>query len=94
MKLKEGLTLTRISGMIVGGTSVTYNIEDRTATNSSGTNTMSSDQVANSASASVDTTSFSSTPYNVGADHYLYIDIASVSGAVTAITVTISFTVT
>jgi hypothetical protein len=77
--------------MIVGGTSVTYNIEERSATNSAGTNALATDQTANDVAASIDSTAFDNAGF--AADSYVYIDISAVVGVVTAFTCTISATV-
>lgn len=90
IRLKEGLTATRVDAYVIGGTSCTFNIEERTAPNSAGTNILTSDLAADADGAS--STTFSNS--GLAADNWLYIDISAASGTVSQIAITLSCTVT
>lgn len=79
-------TVLRIDAFVIGGTSATFNIEERTAIGSSGTNLLSSDQVATTSGAYA--TSFSNS--SLGAGNWLWIDVSAVSGTPTELVVVLT----
>jgi hypothetical protein len=70
-------TAIRLSSYVTSATSATFNIEERTSPDSSGTNLLGSDQVATTTGAS--TTSFSNS--SLAADSFLWLDISAISGS-------------
>lgn len=84
-------TITEVKTNIVGGTSVTFNIEHGTNPTSGTANLWSSDEVANTLTAA----ELQSTSYNdasVADEEVISIDISAVSGSVTQFMVTVYFT--
>lgn len=75
-RLKSAKTCVRLDSHVAAATSVTFNIEERTAAGTAGTNVVTSDQVASTTGAS--TGSFSNA--DLAADNWLYVDISAVSG--------------
>jgi hypothetical protein len=88
-RLKAAQTATRIDSYVTAATSVTFNIEERSTIGSAGTNLLASDQVADVTGET--TTSFADSA--LAADNWLWLDIASVSGAPLIVVVTLSTTV-
>lgn len=87
-RLAAGLTLSRVDGATDVGTA-DFNIEERTAPTTSGTNCMTSDLQATTSNASQ--SSFSDSTW--AADNYLALDISAVASSPTQLTVTVKGTV-
>lgn len=77
-------TVIEVKGNVQGGTSVTFNIEERGTLGSSGTNILSSDMVADTNGETV-SSGFNNSSLSIS--NYLAIDISAVSGVVTDLTV-------
>ena len=88
-RLKAAQTATRIDSYVTAATSATFNIEERSTIGSAGSNLLASDQVADVTGET--TTSFADSA--LGADNWLWLDIASVSGTPLILVVTLSTTV-
>lgn len=88
-RLKETQTITRLDSFTVDGTSVSFNIEERTTIASAGTNILNTDQVADSNGETIAVFDNGS----LAADNWLWLDISNVSGSVTYLTVSLSCTV-
>lgn len=84
-------TITKIKAYAIGGTSVTFNIQERAETtpNSAGTNIMTSSLVADSDGA--ETTTFSNA--GIAAYAHLFFVASAMSGTVTSVQVTIEYTI-
>lgn len=82
--------MTRIDSYVAAATSVTFNIEERTSIGSTGTNLLSSDQVAVTTGAS-QTGSFNDS--SIASGSWLYLDISAVSGSPGQVVVTLTCTV-
>lgn len=89
-RLHEAHTVVRLDAYTVGGTSVTYNIEERSTIGAGGSNICSSDEVADSDGES-QTGSFNDS--SLASGNWLYLDISAVSGSVTQFVVTLTCTV-
>jgi len=85
-QLKEAHTAIRLSSYVTNGTSVTFNIEERSTIGGTGTDLLSSDQVATVSGAS--TTSFANS--SLAADSWLWLDISAVSGTPGNVVITLS----
>ena len=84
------ITVTKVSGAAFGGTSLTFNLEQRTNVNTAGgTDIMTADLAADADGAS--TTSFNDA--TVPADRHIVLVASAINGTVTAVTVTISYTI-
>lgn len=84
--IEEAWTAAKIEAYIFGGTSCTFNIEERTSPGTTGTNMMTSDMVATT----VKTTDSSLANGGLAAGNTLALDISAVSGAVSYISITVS----
>ena len=84
--IEEAWTAAKIEAYIFGGTNVVFNIEERTTPGTAGTNMMTSDMTALT---TLVTDAALANP-GLAAGNTLALDIASVSGAVTYIAITIS----
>lgn len=84
--IEESWTAAKIEAYVFGGTSVTFNIEERTSPGSAGTNMMTSDMDATTSK----TTDSSLANGGLAAGNTLALDISAVSGAVNFIAITIS----
>jgi hypothetical protein len=87
-RLYEGWNIVRVDSAVKAATSVTFNLEERTAVGSAGTDVTSSDMVADTDGTA--TTSFSNAA--IAADNWLYADISAVSGTPGTLTITIAYT--
>lgn len=90
IRIPWNCTVTRIDANVQGGTSCTFNIEERGTLGSAGTNILSSDMVADANGESV-TSSFNNS--SLAAGNYLTIDISAVSGAVDFVSITLTITI-
>lgn len=79
-------TATRIDAYVFGGTSCTFNIEERASVGSAGTNMMTSDMVATTSL----TSDTSLANGGLAAGNSLALDISAVSGAVSYVAIVIS----
>jgi hypothetical protein len=84
-------TITEVKTNIVGGTSVTFNIEHGTDPTSVTANLWSSDEVANTLNAA-ETQSTSYNDATIADEEVISIDISAVSGSVTQFLCTVYFT--
>ena len=89
--MKEAHTATRIDSFTVGGTSVAFNIEERSTIASVGSNLLATDQVADVNGET--TTDFAGGDSALAADNWLWVDISNVIEAVSMVTITLSCTV-
>lgn len=87
-RLKSAKTCVRLDSHVSAATSATFNVEERTAPGTAGTNIVASDQVATTSGAN--TTSFSNA--DLAADSWLYVDISSVSGTPGQLSITLTVT--
>lgn len=85
-KLKEAETVVRLTSWTIGGTSATFNIEERSAVGSAGSNILTSDKAANTTEDNV-TSSFNDS--SLAADNHLVVDISAVSGTVSYLCITL-----
>ena len=83
-------TVIRVSANVIGGTSCTFNIEERSTLGSAGTNILSSDMVAD-ANGEIVTSGFNNS--SLAASNYLTVDISAVSGAVECVSITLVVTI-
>lgn len=86
-RLKEAHTVTRVDSSVNKG-SVTFNINERTNLTQSGSNILTTSQIA--LASGVNSTSFSDS--SLGADNWLALNISSISSAPDQLVVTISAT--
>ena len=86
-KLPNAVTAVEISSYTVGGTSVAFNIEERSACNSAGTDMLASDQTADADGTSA--TSFSNG--GLAANCFPFLAVTTVTGAVTTLAVTMAY---
>jgi hypothetical protein len=84
--IEEAWTAAKVEAYVFGGTSCTFNIEERTSPGSAGTNMMTSDMVATTSKI----TDSSLANGGLAAGNTLALDISAVSGAVTYIAISIS----
>lgn len=87
-RLKSAKTCVRLDSHVSAATSATFNVEERTAPGTAGTNIVASDQVATTSGAN--TTSFSNA--DLAADSWLYVDISAVSGTPGQLSITLTVT--
>jgi hypothetical protein len=85
------VTVTKVVGTILGGTSYTFNIEERSATtlNSAGTDVMTSDLAADQDGEN--TTTFSNP--GIASDSFLVLAASAISGTVGQIVIRIDYTI-
>lgn len=88
-RLWNSLTALRIDAYVVGGTSITFNIEKRSVIGTAGTDLLASDAVAPVAGVSTMTFADASLPQ----DNWLWLDISALSGVPTKFVVTLTTTV-
>ena len=90
VRLYQNLTVLRIDSHINGGTQVDFNVEHRSAVNTTGTALTTTTIPA--LPGGTETTSFGLS--NLSADNWLYLDITNVTGTVNRLTITITCAVT
>lgn len=90
IRIAWACTVTRVDANVVGGTSCTFNIEERGTLGSAGTDVLSSDMVADANGESV-TSAFGNSSLAEG-NHLAY-DVSAVSGAVTEVSITLTGTI-
>lgn len=85
------VTITKVTGTVLGGTSLTFNIQSRAAAslNSSGTNIMTSSLVASTTGAN--TTTFSAA--SISANAHLVLASSAISGTVGQVVIMIEYTI-
>jgi len=88
-RMKQAVTCTRLDAFVTAATSATFNIEERTAIGSAGTNILASDMVADVTGETM--TDFSNA--GIAADNWLWVDIASAVGTPGYLEITLSCTV-
>ncbi len=90
-QFEHAVTITKVTGTIRGGTSFTFNIEERPGTtlNSSGTDVMTSDLAADQGGET--TTTFSNA--SIAADAFLVLAASALSGTVNQVVIRIDYTV-
>lgn len=89
-RMKWNGECVRLDSFVVGsGSTVDFNIEKRSSPNTAGTNILTSD--LQSTTSGVSTTTFSSS--SITADEWLWVDISSVSGTVTSMSISLSIAV-
>lgn len=86
-RIAQNLTATRVDAYTSGGTSCTFNIEQRSTIGTTGTNIMTSDMVADS-NGEIDTTLANP---NLVEGNWLYVDISAVSGAVEQVVIVLTY---
>lgn len=86
----SGITITKVTATNIGGTSITFNIQERVAGSfgSSGTNVMTSSLVSSTSGAN--TTTFSNASIDAGS--LLYFVASAVSGTITELNLSIEYT--
>lgn len=89
-RIPEACTVTRIDSYVAAATSVTFNIEERSAIGSAGTDILASDQAADTDGAS-QTSSFNND--SLAAGNWLYVDISAVSGTPGQVVISLTCTV-
>lgn len=87
-KIPANCDVKEVSSYVTAATSVVFNIEERTAVGSAGTNILSSDQTASTTGASA--TSFSNG--FLAKDNYLWVDISAVNGTPGVVEITLACT--
>ena len=90
LRIPWNCTVTRVDANILGGTSCTFNIEERGTLGSAGTNILSSDMVADTNGESV-TSSFNNA--SLAAGNWLTIDVSAVNGLVDCVSITLTVTI-
>lgn len=90
-QIPAAMTISSITGTILGGTSLTFNIQERSATtlNSSGTNILTSSMVADQDG----TTSTTFSNAGIAADAFLVLVTSAISGTVNQVVVSIEYTI-
>jgi len=81
--------VTRIDAYVVGGTSVTFNIEERGTIGVSGTNIMSSDLAAGTGGTNATTFGYGT----LGSGTWLWVDISAAAGTPSQFVATLACTV-
>lgn len=89
-KIPVNCTVTEIFGYTQGGTDCDYNIEERTACNSAGTDIMTTDQTADANGTS--TTSFANAAQ--AKDNFWWLDVSQITDAGDYLCVTLVYTYT
>ena len=83
-------TVTELSGYVVGGTDCDFNVEERSACNSAGTDIVTTDLTADANG--VTTTSFSNS--SLAEDCFPWLDVSEITDAGTVLCVTLTYTYT
>jgi hypothetical protein len=86
LRVKEEQFILRIDTIIIGGTSIAFNIERRSVANTAGLDLVATDIV--SSTSGVEETDFAYEA--IAADEWLYLDISSKSGNVTQFSATLT----
>ena len=86
-RLSKNVTALRIDAYVVGATSATFNIEERTAIGIPGTNLVTDDLVATVTG--VSTTTFTNADLATG--NWLWVDVSAVSGTPTQLIITLTY---
>lgn len=81
-------TIVELSSYVTAATSVAFNVEERTSPESSGTNIVTDDQVADEDGTTTGT--FANDTIDLG--NYLYLDISAVTGTPGILSVTVTYT--
>lgn len=89
-KIPVAATVTELSGYVVGGTDCDFNVEERSACNSAGTNVVTTDLTADANG--VSSTSFSNS--SIAKDSFLWLDVSEITAPGTSLSVTISWSYT
>lgn len=89
-KIPVAATITELSGYVVGGTDCDFNVEERSACNSAGTNINAAELTADANG--VSSTSFANSA--ISEDAFLWLDVSEITDAGTQLCVTASWTYT
>lgn len=89
-KIPVAATVIELSGYVVGGTDCDFNVEERSACNSAGTNLCASELTADANG--VSSTDFANA--SLAANCFLWLDVSEITDAGTSLSVTVSWSYT